>query len=262
MTSRAEPGPAPPSGRPSAHVGLTTSQEASSKDAPRRGRPIPWMRPPPDRPLSAIGIMAPGCVNLGGRTLVGPMGRGVPRESLQSTLLGGSRLVGSAVSTSKEPSPAREASRVVAGRARRASGPSPARAARALSLSTVGRRQTGEKGSARSRLTSVVSAPAEARGPICPQRLPGALQPPPPAPSTRPGGISAPAVGATGPERLHRSTGPARRPHPRIRAGRMTGAGFLAPTAWARRGARRYPRVGTAYDGFKVAETGGWSTRP
>jgi len=80
LTSRAEPGPAPPSGRPSAHVGLTTLQEASSKDAPRRGRPIPWMRPPPDRPLSAIGIMAPGCVNLGGRALVGPMGRGVPRE--------------------------------------------------------------------------------------------------------------------------------------------------------------------------------------
>ena len=32
--------------------------------------------------------------------------------------------------------------------------------------------------------------------------------PPPPAPSTRTGGtISAPAVGATGPERLHRPTG-------------------------------------------------------
>ena len=44
-------------------------------------------------------------------------------RSPQSTSLGGSRLVGSAMSTSKEPSPARAASRVVAGRARRASGP-------------------------------------------------------------------------------------------------------------------------------------------
>jgi hypothetical protein len=55
-------------------------------------------------------------------------------KSPQSTLLGGSQLVGSAVSTSKEPSPARAASCVVAGRARRAPGPSPARAACTLPI--------------------------------------------------------------------------------------------------------------------------------
>jgi hypothetical protein len=84
-------------------------------------------------------MSAGDCVIVGGRTLVGPMGRGVPRVEPAVHFAGGSRLVGSAVSTSKEPSPARAASRVVAGRARRASGPSPARQ-RALSLSTVGGR--------------------------------------------------------------------------------------------------------------------------
>jgi hypothetical protein len=82
-----------------------------------------------------IRLPAPGTrVNPGGRTMVGPIGRGVPREEPAVHFAGRQPAGRVRVSTSKEPSPARAASRVVAGRARRVSGPSPAMAACTLPI--------------------------------------------------------------------------------------------------------------------------------